>query len=99
MADTEVTSSTTPQQKPDLGTEEGVRTYLARTPFEIANITPLSGGTANYVFRLHLITPYQGRETLVFKHAKPYVKNIQEIAFDVERQVRNILVHDHEQLC
>jgi len=98
MADTKVTSSTTPQEKPDLGTEEGVRTYLAGTPFEIANLTPLSGGTANYVFRLHLTTPYRGRrETLVFKHAKPYVKNSQEIAFNVDRQVRNILVH--EQLC
>ena len=92
MADTSnlALSSTTPQEKLDLATEEGVRAYLAKTPFAIADIDPLSGGSANYVFRLHLLTPYRGHETLVFKHAKPYVKDSQEIAFTVERQVRLI---------
>lgn len=62
--------------------------HISRKPFAIANIAPLSGGTANYVFRLYLLSPYGGRETLVFKHAKPYVKDSQEIAFNVQRQVR-----------
>jgi len=78
------------KEKPDLATEEGVRKYLAKTPFESATITPLSGGSANYVFRLHLLASYRGNKTLVFKHAKPYVKDIHAVAFNLERQVRRM---------
>ena len=81
-------NSTTPRKTIDLTTEEGVHAYLAKTPFAIVDITPLSGGRINYVFRLHLLISYRGRETLVFKHAKPYMKESQEIAVSVERQVR-----------
>ncbi|KAF8203862.1 kinase-like domain-containing protein [Pholiota molesta] len=70
----------------DLSTVEGVRAYLAETAFASADIAPLSGGTANYVFRLRLSVPHEGKETLVFKHAKPYVKDYQDLAFDLGRQ-------------
>jgi len=76
------------EEKLDLATEEGVRKYLANTPFESASITPLSGGSTNYVFRLYLLAPYRERKTLVFKHAKPYVKDMHAIAVHLERQVR-----------
>jgi hypothetical protein len=72
----------------DLSTVEGVRAYLTETAFASADIAPLSGGTANYVFRLRLSVPHEGKETLVFKHAKPYVKDYQDLAFDLGRQVR-----------
>ncbi|KAF8956078.1 kinase-like domain-containing protein [Flammula alnicola] len=75
----------------DLATVEGVRAYLAKTPFESADITPLFGGTANYVFRLRLIAPHHGKlETLVFKHAKPYVKDYHDMAFALERQIYEV---------
>ena len=72
----------------DLVTEQGVRAYLAETPWASTDISPLAGGTANYVFRVTVLTAYRGQTTVVFKHAKPYVKDNQEIAFGRERQVR-----------
>ncbi|KDR85563.1 hypothetical protein GALMADRAFT_234502 [Galerina marginata CBS 339.88] len=72
--------------KPDLATESGLRAYLAKTPFAGADIAPLSGGTANYVYRLRLKERYEGRATLVVKHAKPYVKDWHALAFAIERQ-------------
>lgn len=76
----------------DLSTVEGVRAYLAETPFTSTDIAPLSGGTANYVFRLHLSVPHRGKETLVFKHAKPYAKDYHDLAFDLGRQVRMVFL-------
>ena len=75
----------------DLSTERDVRAYLENTPFKSQDVIPLSGGTANYVFRLKLVTPYLGRETLVLKHAKPYVKNYHAIALDLDRQVSRLV--------
>jgi hypothetical protein len=72
----------------DLGTEAGVRTYLAGTEWAGAEVTPLSGGNTNFVFRLRPIVPYKGKGTIVLKHAKAYVKNIKTIEIGLERQVR-----------
>jgi hypothetical protein len=44
----------------------------------------------NYVYRLYLKNPYQGRETLVMKYGRPYVKSYLTLAFATERQVSNI---------
>ena len=72
----------------DLTTTQGVVVYLAATPFACAKAEPLSGGRTNFIFRLHLITPYQGRSTLVLKHARPYSAITPEFSIPVSRQVR-----------
>ena len=77
----------------DLSRVEDVQTYLTNTPFASTRIEALSGGNANFVFRLHLATPYEGRSTLVLKHAKAWVKFDKNFALDVQRQVR-----DHDNL-
>ena len=73
---------------PDLATADGVRAYLAGTAFAGAEVSPLSGGTANFVYRLTLRAPHDGHATLVLKHAKGYVKDHPGMAFEVGRQVR-----------
>lgn len=87
MATTEI------QPTLDLSLEADVRVYLAKTPFASADIAPLSGGMANYVFRLRLAAPYRGKRTLVLKHAKTFVKNMPEIAFELSRQVGRDLMY------
>src|SRR5216683_4164169 len=85
----------------DLTTPEGVLAYLAPTPYASARAEPLSGGTANFIFRLHLITPYQGRPTLILKHARPYVASAPDFRIPVSRQGRKrsensvVLLHPH----
>ena len=72
----------------DLTIPQDVLLYLAKTPFASIQVIPLSGGTANYVFRLQLKIPYEGRDSLVLKHARPYIKDWVTFAYAVERQVR-----------
>ncbi|TFK41990.1 kinase-like domain-containing protein [Crucibulum laeve] len=81
-----MTTGTTTQQ-PDLTTEDSVLEYLSATPFASTSVNTLSGGGANYTYRIHLITPYEGNLKLVLKHAAPYVKSIPTLAFDVNRQL------------
>ncbi|KAF5323592.1 hypothetical protein D9611_005550 [Ephemerocybe angulata] len=72
----------------DLTTEDGVRSYLAETPFASARVETLSGGSANYVYRLWLESPLEGEiQTAVLKHTKPYVREFKHVAFTDERQV------------
>lgn len=79
-------SSSTPANH-DLTTESGVKTYLVDTPFASYKITSLSVSSANYTYRLHLSIPYEGRSTLVLKHAQPHVKlEGSIIRFGIERQ-------------
>ncbi|KAF8913222.1 kinase-like domain-containing protein [Gymnopilus junonius] len=80
---------------PDLTTESGVRAYLAKTAFASTEIVPLLGGTANYVYRLILEKEYEGRKTLVLKHAKPYVKSWKALAFALERQIYEVAALRH----
>lgn len=54
----------------DLSRPWDVLRYLAGTPFASSRVEPLSGGTANYIFRLHLERRYEGMQTLVLKHGK-----------------------------
>ena len=72
---------------PELATEEGVLTYLKTTPFAAEKVTQLVGGTGNYTYRVDLQASYAGRNTVVVKHAKPYVKDARSIPFPIERQV------------
>ena len=57
----------------DLSKVDSLAAFLEGKPFASSKIEPLSGGNANYVFRLHLHTPYEGNNTLVLKHAKPHM--------------------------
>lgn len=75
----------------DLTEPQDVRGYLSKTPFASTEVVPLSGGSANYVYRLYLKNPYEGRDTLVLKHARPYIKDHLTLAFTTERQVSGFL--------
>jgi 5-methylthioribose kinase len=75
-------------QQFDLSTPQGVLAYLAQTRYASARADPLSGGTTNFVFRLHLNMPYEGRTTLILKHARPYVARRPDFPLPVSRQVR-----------
>ncbi|KAJ7155316.1 kinase-like domain-containing protein [Mycena filopes] len=72
----------------DLSTAPGVQAYLASTPFASSAVTPLTGGTGNFAFRLHLLTPYglDKVTTAVVKHARPYVAAAPGIKLAIERQ-------------
>ncbi|KAF5378573.1 hypothetical protein D9615_007124 [Tricholomella constricta] len=70
----------------DLTSALGVQAYLASTPFASDTVTSISGGTANFAYRIHLMTPFEGQETLVLKHAQPYVKDLSCIPFWLDRQ-------------
>jgi hypothetical protein len=75
----------------DLTSIYGVQVYLARkTSFASHAITRLSGGSANFTYRVHLSAPFAGRSTLVLKHAQPYVKDLPTVAFGLERQVSSM---------
>jgi 5-methylthioribose kinase len=71
----------------DLTTVNGVRQYLSSHEHLVATeILPLSGGTANYAYRLNLESAYQGQLSLVLKYSAPYIPNHIDFAFDVIRQ-------------
>ncbi|KAF5356167.1 hypothetical protein D9756_003701 [Leucocoprinus leucothites] len=70
----------------DLTTEEGVEAYLSNTPYACTRAETLSGGGGNYAFRIHLRQPYEGVNTLVLKHSRPYIKSMTSLAFDIRRQ-------------
>ncbi|KAG5652930.1 hypothetical protein H0H81_003073 [Sphagnurus paluster] len=70
----------------ELTTTEGVQAYIANTPFASHTVTSLSGGTGNFAYRIHLSAPFEGQETLVLKHAEPYIKNLVSFAFSLKRQ-------------
>jgi hypothetical protein len=72
----------------DLTSSEGVLAYVASTPFASALAESLSGGNANFVFRLHLNKPYEGHQTLILKHAQPYVASMPDFPLPLSRQVR-----------
>jgi len=72
----------------DLTTVSAVAAFLDETPFASSSITELTGGSANYAYRLHLVTPFEGAQTLVLKHAQPHVKTFTALHFALIRQVR-----------
>ena len=71
----------------DLSTPADLSTFLEGGPFASHTVLPLGGGSANYTFRLTLKKPYQGIHTAMLKHGKRYIAGMQDIAFDLERQV------------
>lgn len=73
----------------DLTTEAGVEGYVDNTPYACTRAEALSGGLGNYAFRLHLRQPYEGHETVILKHSRPYVKALTHIPLDIGRQVKS----------
>lgn len=57
----------------DLATIADVRRYLSNTPFASHTINALTGGFANFTYRIHLNDSFKGKETYVLKYAAPYV--------------------------
>lgn len=72
----------------DVGTVDGLLSYLQHTSFAADAATPLSGGYGNFVFRIKLKVPYNGHHTLIVKHAKPYLPGNEAFKLAVSRQVR-----------
>ncbi|KAJ6452082.1 kinase-like domain-containing protein [Mycena sanguinolenta] len=70
----------------DLSTAAGVQAFLATTEFASSAVTLLTGGTGNFTFRLHLLSPYKSQTTLVLKHARPYAAGSPSIPLAIERQ-------------
>ncbi|KAH7390479.1 kinase-like domain-containing protein [Pyrenochaeta sp. MPI-SDFR-AT-0127] len=66
----------------DLTTEDGLRSYLkANGRSKEVSVTLLSGGTANYVYRVAGIHGF----TSIFKHAAPYLHSNHNFALDPTR--------------
>jgi 5-methylthioribose kinase len=65
----------------DLTTKAGVEAYLTDTLFACTKAEALSGGMANFVFRLYLCQPHEGNTTLVLKHGQPYVKLVNRVSY------------------
>lgn len=72
----------------DLANLDDLTEYLRATPFASSAIHVLTGGGGNFACRLQLVSPYQGRSTVVLKHAKPYIFTMVSYPFSLERQVR-----------
>jgi 5-methylthioribose kinase len=73
----------------DLATIAGVRRYLSNTPFASHTIKTLTGGSANFTYRIHLNDSFEGKEIFVLKYAAPYVAaSGGTMALPTERQVR-----------
>ncbi|KAH7122674.1 kinase-like domain-containing protein [Dendryphion nanum] len=65
----------------DLTTEEGLRTYLEAHGTPTTDVTLLTGGTANYVYRVTL----EDGKSVIYKHAAPYLHSNRDFAFDPTR--------------
>jgi 5-methylthioribose kinase len=79
----------------DLTSAAGVLSYLdAKYPsYSGTHAKPLSGGNANFVFRIFLKDEIDidgaKQSTIVLKHAAPYSASSEEFPLPVERQVRD----------
>jgi hypothetical protein len=66
----------------DLTTEGGLREYLISRGDTPESITLLTGGTANYVYR---VSYSDDTRTVIFKHAAQYLSSNKDFAFDSTR--------------
>ena len=76
----------------DFTTSRGVLDYLEKTPFVATSATLLLGGVTNYTYRIQLAKEYNGRKTVVLKHAESYAALVQDISLDAERIVRRFVL-------
>jgi hypothetical protein len=75
-------------QPVELITVSAVEAFLAGTPFASQSIAVLPGGTINYLYRIQLLKPFEGGQTVVLKHAQPFWRCSVSTAWGVERLVR-----------
>ena len=75
-------------QPVELTSVSAVEAFLACTPFASRSVTALPGGDINYLYRIQLLTPFEGGQTVVLKHAQPFWKTSLGTAWEVERLVR-----------
>ncbi|KAJ7110347.1 kinase-like domain-containing protein [Mycena crocata] len=76
-----------PTTAPDYSLVPDLLAYLAdHESFESERVERLSGGGANFTFRLHLKTPLDSQTTLVLKHSKTYAALVESIPLAIERQ-------------
>jgi len=71
----------------DLSNPKHVAQYLSATPWAAKSVTTLSGGYTNFPFRIELVEPFQGKETVILKHGKSIPLG-KEHLLSTERQVR-----------
>jgi hypothetical protein len=61
---------------------------LSQTTYECSSLTPLSGGTANFVYRGILARPLQdGTKTIIIKHGEDYVASNRDFKLSTDRCV------------
>ncbi|KAL1608221.1 hypothetical protein SLS60_003160 [Paraconiothyrium brasiliense] len=65
----------------DLTTERGLSAYLSSHSIPHASVALLTGGSANYVYRV----TYPSGKTTIYKHAAPYLHSNTSFAFDPSR--------------
>jgi len=77
-----------PSTSLDLSKPSDIVTFLANTPFACTQADVLTGGNANYLFRLHLCKPYDGCPTVVLKHSKLQAptNHLADVPLPLERQ-------------
>ncbi|PVF95315.1 hypothetical protein CPB86DRAFT_788183 [Serendipita vermifera] len=69
-----------------LTTTEGIQAYLSQTPFSASAVKRLSGGFANFTFRVTLASPDQnGRHSVIVKHATAYAAGWTTIPLNLDR--------------
>lgn len=78
----------TSEEKYDLTSSDGLLLYLEATPFASTAATRCSGGLGNFTFRIYLKTSYEGKDTLIVKHGKPYPPTDDTFPLPLSRQVR-----------
>ncbi|KAF2446192.1 hypothetical protein P171DRAFT_430394 [Karstenula rhodostoma CBS 690.94] len=65
----------------DLTTEQGLSAYLTSHSISHVSVSILTGGTANYVYRV----TFPDGSTAIYKHAAPYLHSNTAFAFDPRR--------------
>jgi hypothetical protein len=65
----------------DLTSEKGISAYLTSIDIEHSDVKLLTGGTANFVYRVTL----SSGKTTVYKHAAPYLHSNTSFSFDPAR--------------
>ncbi|OGM39637.1 hypothetical protein ABOM_011645 [Aspergillus bombycis] len=65
---------------------DAILSELSTTPYACSSVEPLSGGTANFVFRGTLLHPLpDGTTTVVIKHTEDYIASNREFKLSAER--------------
>ncbi|GJJ10080.1 hypothetical protein Clacol_004306 [Clathrus columnatus] len=83
----------------DLTTADGVKVYLLRTRYKATSVILLTGGFANFTYRVKLQTPFFDPSisalvsTIVLKHAEPYAALTRTCPIPVERQDYEVLAY------